>query len=183
LGNYKISKIFNFNSILIELFKTNLLFNENMSINLSILTNTKSKEEIFKNAKINLSIINGKVNFNKTKLINENIGSLEISNSNLFLDNNKLFLNANIVIKIEDPEELFSTLQTNKKYRKNIKSVLINMTYDFLGNEIEFNKVKIDKKEVNSELLKIIEGFNDNNFNNLNKSRRLLNELFENYEG
>ena len=183
LGNYKISKIFNFNSILIELFKTNLLFNENMSINLSILTNTKSKEEIFKNAKINLSIINGKVNFNKTKLINDNIGSLEISNSNLFLDNNKLFLNANIVIKIEDPEELFSTLQTNKKYRKNIKSVLINMTYDFLGNVIEFNKVKIDKKEVNSELLKIIEGFNDNNFNNLNKSRRLLNELFETYEG
>ena len=57
------------------------------------------------------------------------------------------------------------------------------MTYDLLGNEIEFNKVKIDKKEVNSELLKIIEGFNDNNFNNLNKSRRLLNELFEVYEG
>ena len=183
LGNYKISKIFNFNSILIELFKTNLLFNENMSINLSILTNTKSKEEIFKNAKINLSIINGKVNFNKTKLINDNIGSLEITSSNLFLDNNKLFLNADIVIKIEDLEGLFSTLQTNKKHRKNIKSALINMTYDLLGNEIEFNKVKIDKKEVNSELLKIIEGFNDNNFNNLNKSRRLLNELFEVYEG
>ena len=107
LGNYKISKIFNFNSILIELFKTNLLFNENMSINLSILTNTKSKEEIFKNAKINLSIINGKVNFNKTKLINDNIGSLEITSSNLFLDNNKLFLNADIVIKIEDLEGLF----------------------------------------------------------------------------
>ena len=33
------------------------------------------------------------------------------------------------------------------------------------------------------ELLRIVEGFNDNNLNNLNKSRRLLNKFFDAYEG
>ena len=77
---------------------------------------------------------------------------------------------------------------TNKNIQDTFQNLLQrtgsdNRLYDLLGNEIEFNKVKIDKKEVNSELLKIIEGFNDNNFNNLTKSRKLLNELIDFYEG
>ena len=37
-----------------------------------------------------LIFINGKINFNKTKFINYNIGTLELNNSNLFLKNNEL---------------------------------------------------------------------------------------------
>ena len=60
---------------------------------------------------------------------------------------------------------------------------MINLDYEFLTNQIEFNNIKIDNKELSVELLRIIEGFNDNNFNNWNKSRRLLNELFSIYDG
>ena len=183
LTDYKISKLFNFNSILIEFIKSELLFNENISLNTSIILNSNTKDEIFTNAEIYFSILNGKMDFNKTKFINKNIGLLEVNNSNLFLKKNNLILNTDLLIDIKNSNRLFSLLNTNKRSRKEIKSILINLDYDFLRNEIKFNNVKIDNKEVNDQFLNIIEGFKDNNLNNSIKSRRLLNELINIYEG
>jgi hypothetical protein len=94
-----------------------------------------------------------------------------------------LVLNSDIIIDINNSDELFSLLQTNVKSRKLISNIVINLDYNFLTNQFKFNNIKIDNKEASDELLKIIEGFNDNNFNTFNKSRRLLNALFEIYEG
>jgi hypothetical protein len=186
LGNYKISKIpkiLDGNSILSDLLKTELLFNNNVSINTSISAFTDARAEIFQDANINFDIINGKINFDKTRLTNKKIGTLQIENSNLFFENKKLILNADIIMDIKNSNELFSFLQTNKKSRKLIKNVLINLDYEFLTNQIKFNSIKIDNKQLNNEFLVIIESLNDNNFNNLNKSKRLLNTFFDIYEG
>ena len=59
----------------------------------------------------------------------------------------------------------------------------INIDYDFLNNEIKFNNVKIDNNKTSDQFMNIIDGFRDNNLNNLIKSRRLLNELIEAYVG
>ena len=61
--------------------------------------------------------------------------------------------------------------------------MLINLDYDFLSKAINFNNIKINNEQINNELLRIIDGFNDNELNNWNKSKRLLNIFFENYEG
>ena len=87
-----------------------------------------------------------------------------------------------MIIDIDNNEELFYLLQTNKKFRKPIKKVLINLDYDFLANQFKFNYIKIDNKEINPQLLRVIERFDDNNLNNLNKSKRILNNFFELYE-
>ena len=55
------------------------------------------------------------------------------------------------------------------------------MIYDFLSNEIAFKNIKIDDNEVSDQFMNIVEGFIDNNSNNLIKSRKLLNELIEIY--
>ena len=183
LDNYKISKLFDINPLLIELIKSGLLFNENISVSTSIITNSNIKNEIFDNAKINFYIIGGKIHFDKTKFINNNIGSLQLNNSNLFYENNELTFNSDILIDIQNSQKLFSFLNTSKSSRKDIKTILINLDYDFLANQIRFNNVKIDNREVSSQLLTIIEDFTDNNQNNFNKSRRLLNEALKAYEG
>ena len=183
INDYKLFKTLNTNSILNELIKTQLLFNENISINTFITTSSNSKKEIFQNATVYFNVTNGKINFNKTRLINEKIGSLEIANSNLFFKNDRLILNTDVIIDVTNDEKLFSYLQTNKKSRKSIKNVLINLDYDFLTNKIKFNNFKINNKKVANELLRIIDGFSDNNLNNWNKSRRLLNNIFDTYEG
>jgi hypothetical protein len=159
------------------------MFNNNISINTSIAISTKAREEIFQIADINFDIFNGKINLNKTKFINKKIGKVVIGNSNLFLKNDKLTLNTDVIIDINNVDNLFSLLQTKKVSRKLIKNILINLDYDFHTNQIEFNNMKIDNKEVNDELLVMLEGFNDNNLNNFNKSKRLLNLIFDAYEG
>ena len=183
LGNYKISQLFSLNSILQELVKSKLLFNENLSLEVSILAKTNALDEVFQKAKINLSIINGIININNTRFVNKDIGLLELSNSNLFLKNDKLILNADFLINIKNIDGLFSLLNTNKKSRKEIKNIFFNLDYDFLNNQFKFNNVKIDNNKVDDKLLTIINDFNDNNSNNLINSRRLLNKLFDVYEG
>ena len=74
-------------------------------------------------------------------------------------------------------------LQTNKKYRREIKNVFINLDYDFLYNKIKFNKIKIDNNDVGDKFLDIVDEFDEKNINNLIKSRRVFNKLFSVYEG
>ena len=141
------------------------------------------KKEIFDNINIYFNIVNGKINFNQTRLINKKIGLLELENSNLSFIRDRLILNTDIIIDIKNSDKLYSLLQTNKKDRKPIKNVLINLDYDFLTNQFGINNLKINNKKVDEKLSNIIKGFNDDNFNNWNKSRRFLNILFEAYEG
>ena len=167
---------------MIEFLKSGLLFNENVSLNTTITVNSNRIEDFFDDAKIYLNIVNGKINLDNSKFINNNIGLLKLSDSNLFLQDDKLILNTDILIDIKNPNSLFSFLNTSKKFRKNIKNILVNLDYDFLNNEIKFNNVKIDNNETSDQFMNIIEGF-DNNSNNLIRTRRLLNELISVYEG
>jgi hypothetical protein len=183
LNNHKISNLFKINPILIQLAQSELLFNENISLNTTIISKSNAKNEFFNNARINFDIINGKINFNKTKFINYNIGTLELSNSDLFLKNNELVFNSDILINIKNSKNLFSFLNTKKSSRKDFKNILINLDYNFLSNKIKFNSLKIDNKDVSNQFLTIIDGFNDNDIKNLIKSRRLLNELLKVYAG
>ena len=183
LEDHKISNLFKINPILIQLVQSGLLFNDNISLNSSIITNSNVKNEFFNNARINFDIINGKINFNKTRFTNYDIGTLELSNSDLFLKNNELVFNSDILINIKNSENLFSLLNTKKSSRKDFKNILINLDYYFLSNKIKFNSLKIDNKDASHQFLTIIDGFNDNDINNLIKSRRLLNELLRVYAG
>jgi hypothetical protein len=183
LYNYKISNLFTSNSIINEFIKSGLLFNENISVHTSLNIKSTKKDEIFNEAKLELRILNGKISFDNSIFINNNIGLIEVSNSDLFLKNDKLVLTSNLLIDIKDTDELFSFLNTNKKSRKNIKNIKLNIIYDFLSNQIELKNIRINDNHVSSQFNNIAEGFIDNNSNNLTKSRKLLNKLINLYEG
>ena len=90
------------------------------------LVNIKStkKDEIFNEAKLELRVLNGKINFDNSIFINNNIGLIEVSNSDLFLENDKLILTSNLSIDIKDTDELFSFLNTNKRNQEKILKIL-----------------------------------------------------------
>ena len=183
LEEQKISQLFDTNPILSEFIKSGLLFNDNITLNASISAYSKMKEEIFQDALINFHIVNGKIDFDNTKFINNKIGSLELKNSNLFFKNKNLILNTDILIDIKNSIHLFSFLNTNKAFRKDFKKILINLDYNFLSNQLKFNNAKIDNVEFSDQLLQAVEGFKDINLNNVNKNRRLANELLRAYSG
>ena len=183
LDNHRISKLLNINPILVEFIKSGMLFNENISVKNSISINSNEKNEIFQNAKINFNIVNGKLNLDNSIFVNSKIGLLELDNSSLFIENDNLILNTNIFFKIKDSDALFSFLNTNKKSRKNIRNILINLDYNFLKDEINFNDIKIDNNNVSDKFLNVFEDLSDNISNNMIKSRRLINQLLSIYEG
>ena len=183
LYNYKISNLFTPNSIINEFIKSGLLFNENISVHTLVNIESTKKDKIFNKAKLELRVLNGKISFDNSIFINNNIGLMEISNSDLFLENDKLILTSNLSIDIKDIDGLFSFLNTSKKSRKDIKNIKLNIIYDFLSNQIELKNIKINDNDVSSKFSNIAEGFIDINSNNLNKSRKLLNELIDLYEG
>ena len=182
LGNFEILRLLNVNSILNEFIKSGLLSNDNISVKISAKAESKLNR-IFQNTEIKFNIVNGSINFNNTKLINDKIGSLLLKNSNLFIKDNKLFLNTDLLIEIKNSDNLFSFLNTSKKSRKPIKKVLVNLDFDFLSNQIKFNNVRVNNNKVDEQFLRIMTGFNDNNLNNITKGRRLINELLDIYEG
>ncbi|MDA7453714.1 hypothetical protein N8863_02430 [Candidatus Pelagibacter ubique] len=183
LYDYKISNLFTPNSIINEFIKSGLLFNENISVQTLVNIKSNKKDEIFNEAKLELRILNGKISFDKSLFIHNNIGLMEISNSDLFLDNDKLFLSSNLSIDIKDIDKLYSFLNTSKNSRKNIRNIKLNIIYDFLSNQIELKNIKINDNDVSSQFNNIAEGFIDINSNNLTKSRKLLNELINLYDG
>ena len=183
LDNYDLRKFLISDSILKDLIKTELLFNENISMSASITSSSDLKNKIYHDAKIYINLVDEKLNINKSRFINKKIGVFELDNSNLSYENERLILSTNIIVNIKNPNKLFSLLQTNKKYRKPIKNILINLDYDFSSNQINFNNIKIDNQEINDQLLRIIDGFRDNEQNNWNNSKRILNSFFEIYEG
>ena len=185
LDNYKISKIFDINPIVIEFIKSGLLFNNKISINSSLFINSNSKKEIFQSGRINTHIVDGRIDLDKTRLVSKDLGLLELSNSNLFLKDNMLVLNGDIFLEIKDSNRLFSFLKIKKSSRKDFKNILINLDYNFLSNQIKFNSIIIDNKKVSDELLTIIDNFdvNANDLTNLNKSRRLIYQALSAYSG
>ena len=183
LKDYSILRLLNINSILNEFIKSELLFNENISVNISMFVNSKKNSSFFKNAKINFNVVRGKINFDKTIFDNDNIASLELDNSNLYLKGNNLVFNSDILIVVKNPDRLFSFFNTKKSSRKNFKDVLINLEYDFLSNQISFNKIIIDNNEVSDQFLNTAQEFKGINSNNFFKTKRFINKLLNVYEG
>ena len=150
LKEYNLPKLFDVDSIIFALIQSELLFNENVTANIVVKIDSNKNSEIFKSSIVNLNIINNKINFNNTKLINKKIGFAELKNSNLFIENNKLILNTDIEINIENTKKLFSFFLTPKNSRKKIKKILINLDYNFLEKQLNINNLKIDGAESNN---------------------------------
>ena len=183
LRKQELSKLFNIDSIVGELVKTKLLFNEKINSAISINIDLNKNDKIFQSSIIKFNIIGGKINFDQTKLINKKIGYFEVNNSDLYYKNEKLILNTDILIEIQNSDKLFSFLQTPKKDRKLINKIYLNLDYDFLMSQINLNSVMINDEKSNDEIRNVIIQFNDNNDYNLNKSRRIFNKFLSAYVG
>ena len=183
LEEYKLSKLLNINSIIGEIIKTKLLFNENISAEISINILSNKKQEIIESSMIKLNIINGKINLNKTKLTNSKIGDLELNNSDLFFENDRLILNTDVNFTVINYKNLFSVFQTPKAIRKPIKTVLINLDYDLLDDQINVNRIMIDGDESNDEMMNLMEKLNYSNDYHFNKSKRIFNQMLSAYAG
>ena len=180
---YYLHKLINPNSIFGELIKSKLLFNEKLSTSISLDIASNLDREIFSSTELKFNIVNGKINFDKTRLFNDKIGFLEINNSFLFFENDNFVLSSDIVINIKNSNNLFSFFQTPKKYRKPIKNIIVSFNYDLIKKQIDIKGVKIDGIEGSNEMFDIMKEISYIENYNLNRSKRLFNKIFSAYAG
>ena len=181
-----LKNLINPNSILFELFKTKLLLNENISSNISVTVNSVSNYKLFDSAKFFFNIKNEKINFDNSFLLNNKIGILKVTNSDLFFENENLIFSADFNIDINDYEKFYSKFNSPKKLRKPIKKINMNIEYNYFENEFKINSFKVDNRKSNDELENRLDIFNqltNKSLNNNIQNRNLFNSLLSAYDG
>ena len=183
LEKVDLSKLADPNSIILEMIKSGILFNENLSGKITLESKKIKANKFFDEVKVILTITNGQIDLNQTLLVNKDIGSLTVKNSRFQFLDNKLILSSNTNMNIKNFDRFYSFLQTPKKYRKKIESINFNIDYDFVENSITVNSFGVDNLDSLNNSTNIISDFNNQKNKNFIILRSFINRLFEVYFG
>ena len=154
-----LSNIFQLNSISTQLFKTEILNNENLNIDLSIAAKKFYQYQNFKNIFLNLKMKQGLIDIDKTKFSWKNYADFKISESLIYVNKNQLILNGKFSIDIKNHNEIYRFLQIPKNSRLELEKFEFNFNYNFDQKMLDFNDIKINNQineSVNIVLKKII---------------------------
>ena len=155
-SNISLEKInlFNFmniDSILMNIFKSELLFNDNLSVSVSLKSKNILDHKLLNDLMLNLKINNGKINFDNSKISIDKIGILKINNSELNSSGNKIIFTSDVVIDIKNSDNFFSFFQTPKKIRKKIDNISLSLDFDLINNNLNIKNFVINNQD--SELI------------------------------
>jgi hypothetical protein len=179
-----LNKFLNSDSILIQLFKTKLLNNKNLNISTIIKSEKIANYTNLINLLLNLRIEEGLIDINNTKFSWSNSAEFQISDSLLYVKDNNLTLDGNILINIYDVNEVYKFFQTPRNYRKEIKKIKFNFVYNFDQKVTTLNNIEIDglmDKKVNQIFNQFVS--KDTLLQNRLYFKNLINEALKSYAG
>lgn len=186
-GNLKelnYNELLNPNSVLIQFLKTEILNNQNLNLNTFIKAKQISTFKDLIDFELKAKIGEGLIDINDTTFSWTDDINFKISDSLLYMKNSNLVLDALITIQINDYNELYKFFQTPRIYRKKIKKVQFNLSYNFDQLTANLNEIKIDEtvnKKVNKILNQLI--LKDNKLQNKIYIKNLMNQAIKFYAG
>ena len=178
------NNLLNPNSILIQFLKTEILNNKNLNMNTSISAKQILSFKDLINLELKAKISEGFLDINETMLSWSDDIDFKISDSLIYVSNNNLVLDAIITIQINDYNEFYKYFQTPRNYRKEIKKIQFNLSYNFDQFIVNLNDIKIDEiidKKVNKTLKQL--SLKDNKLQNRIYIKNLINQAIKFYAG
>tara|TARA_B100001057_G_scaffold470897_1_gene532659 strand:+ start:1204 stop:2691 length:1488 start_codon:yes stop_codon:yes gene_type:complete len=175
--------LFNDNSILYNLVKSEILNNENLNININLNVRDIVNIDELNNLFLNLSIESGDIKFSDSNVMWKDDLKIYLSESLLNYDQDEIYLTGKIIVNVMDTEDFYRSFQIKKIYRKKIKEIEFDFNYNFTDQKISFNNFEIDNKpSLNVE--NFVEEFNLNK-KILNKItfKNFVNDFFKVYFG
>ena len=168
LFHIDLKKIFEENSLLINILKSEILNNENLNGNINIKSNNFKSVNFFEEIKFNILLEEGQIfiqnfttNFKDSVLIN-------LVDTELIVIDNKLKFAGYITLDFVDVKKFFEHYQINIKDRKYIKKINLGFLFHLDDEFIEIDNLKIDGYS-NKKLEKFLLSFNSNKENIFNK--------------
>lgn len=183
-GKLNLTYLFDSESFLVDLLKTEILDNKNLNIKIDINSKKIFRQNYFVDSLLKFKIDQGAININNSKINWSNHANFKISDSLFFIDNGNVFLRGKVTININDLDEIYKFLQTPKKFRKVIRKLEFNFNYNMDYERINFHQVKI-----NDENKDIFDSFFNKSttkeklFQNQIYFKKFLNKIFQLYEG
>ena len=159
IKKFNVNQIFNSESLYFQLLKTELLNNKNLNINTTIKAEQISPYNDLNNLVLNLKIEDGLLDINESKFSWLDYVDFKISDSLLYVKDNNLLFDGNILVNIYDVNEIYKFFQTPRNYRKEIKKIRFNFIYNFDQKISNLNNIEIDgfkNQQINQILNQII---------------------------
>ena len=153
------NQIFNSENFLVQFLKTELLNNKNLNINTIIKAEQIIPYKDLNNLVLNFKIEDGLLDLNKSKFSWLDNVDFQISDSLLYVKDNNLVLDGNIIVNVYDANEIYKFFQTPRNYRKEIREIKLNFVYNFDQKISNFNNIEIDgnnNQQVNQILNQVI---------------------------
>mgnify|MGYP001260354254 CR=1 FL=1 len=177
-------KIFQKDSLLLDLFNSELLNNPNLSAIINIFVKKIDKFEYLEDYSLKLQFDDGRIfinNFNTkwNKSVSINSNDIEFINNE---DGKKLI--GEILFNFDDIEKFFRYFQIKRNYRDIFDEIKADVNYDFVSNKLIINNLKIDNKSYQI-LDELIEDTNKEEKDLFNKVifRNFVKEFFKTYAG
>ena len=130
-----------------NIFKSELLFNDNLSVSVSLNSKNILDHKLLNDLIINLKINNGRINFDNSKISIDKIGLLKINNSELNSNGNKIIFTSDVIFNIKNSDNFFSFFQTQKKIRKQIDNISLSLDFDLINNKLNIRNFAINNKD------------------------------------
>ena len=179
-----LNKLFNPDAILVQLFKSELLNNKNLNINVIINAEQIIPFRDLNNLVFKIRIEDGLLDISETKFSWLDYVDFQIFDSLLYVRDNNLVLDSNISIDIHNSSEVYKFFQTPRNFRKKINKIKFNFVYNFDQEITNLNNIEIDNL-VNPEVNKILDQFisKDTILQNRIYFKSLINEAIKSYAG
>jgi hypothetical protein len=184
VNKINLNQVLNSDSILVQLFKTELLNNKYLNLDTIIKAKKIAPYNDLINLVLNLKIEEGLVDINNTKFSWSDNVDFQISNSLIYVKDNNLVLDGNIIIEIYDIYEIYKYFKTPRNYRKEIKKIKLNFAYNFDQKVTTLNSIEIDGL-MNQKVNQILNQFvsKDTLLQNRVYFKNLINEALKSYSG
>ena len=178
------SPLFSSNGIIKEILKTEIFNKKNIDFNLIITGNSIKKLNDFKNVLLKSKIQEGLIDIDQTKMNWKNNINFEFLDSLIYVKQEKLILDSNVIIDINNSNELYKFLLTPKNLRKKISKININFAYLFDEKNIKIKNIRVDGETIEKSKFTFDDIYlKENNLQNKIYFKNLLNEAIKNYAG
>ncbi len=163
-----LKKILKDNSILINILKSEILNNKNLNGKISIKSNNVESLNFLKEIKFDILFEEGDIFLQNLKTIFKDSVVINISDTQLIVDDYKLNFAGFISLDFIDITEFYTHYQINRNFRKNIKKINFGFLLNLDDQFVEIDNLKVNGK-TNQNLEKFLNKFNSKKENIFNK--------------
>ena len=124
-----------------ELISTKLLLNQNLYGKILISSENITKNKYLDKIDINVNFKQSDINFDNTKLYSNKMGEINFYNSKLQSKDGLSILSSKIKVKIKDKESFHKIFLIPKQYRKELKNLIFDISFQLGNRSIDINNV------------------------------------------